>query len=151
MQGGARRGAATCRRARKARGSAVEREDWAGYDPRRGLHLHRDIVTSSCGAGEFREGGNTRLAFHGDSGAFLGIYLPTGQAAGDTVTTWLTALHMAAVWGLPFKVSMTLIGALVAMLSATGVIIWWKKRKARRWRKLAVRSPASESCKTCRN
>jgi uncharacterized iron-regulated membrane protein len=122
-----------------------------GYDPRRGLHLHRDIVTSSRDAGEFREGGNTRLAFHGDSGAFLGIYLPTGQAAGDAVTTWLTALHMAAVWGLPFKVSMTLMGALVAMLSATGVIIWWKKRKARRWRKLAVRSPAIESCKTCRN
>ncbi|WP_292213542.1 hypothetical protein [Mesorhizobium sp.] len=57
---------------------------------------------------EYREGGNTRIFFHGDSGAFLGIFLPTGEAAGDTITTWLTSLHMAA--GVPFRVFMTLMG-----------------------------------------
>jgi uncharacterized iron-regulated membrane protein len=38
---------------------------------------------------------------------------------------------MAALWGIPFKAFMTLLGMAVAMLSVTGVVIWLRKRRAR--------------------
>jgi uncharacterized iron-regulated membrane protein len=41
---------------------------------------------------------------------------------------------MAHIGGLPFRVAMTLMGTVVAGLSVTGVLIWWRKRQARRTR-----------------
>ncbi len=53
-------------------------------------------------------------------------------AAGDTVTTWLTLLHMAAVGGLPMKIAIALLGLALAVLSCTGVLIWARKKSARK-------------------
>jgi uncharacterized iron-regulated membrane protein len=39
------------------------------------------------------------------------------------------ALHMANVWGLPYKIFVCVLGLVIVMLSATGVLIWWKKRR----------------------
>jgi len=61
-------------------------------------------------------------------GAPLGHYLPTGEAAGNTVTTWLTSLHIAAVGGVGYRVVATGLGLTVIVLSATGVIIWRRKK-----------------------
>lgn len=110
------------------RGFRVEREDWLGYEPARGLYTY--IVTSDRDIRE-RYGGNTRLFLDGDSGAYQGLYLPTGGAAGDTFTTWITTLHMAALWGLPMKLFVCATGLAVAMLSVTGVVIWARKSRAR--------------------
>ena len=60
---------------------------------------------------------------------------PTGEHAGNTVEAWLKALHKAEVFGLPYKIFVCILGLVIAMLSVTGVYIWWKKRKARRFRK----------------
>jgi uncharacterized iron-regulated membrane protein len=116
-----------------ARGFSVQREDWLGYEPARGLYTY--ITTTDRDVRE-RYGGNTRLFFDGDSGEFKGLYLPTGEAAGDTVTTWITALHMAALWGWPLKLVVCAMGLIAAALSVTGVLVWWRKRAARRhaWR-----------------
>jgi uncharacterized iron-regulated membrane protein len=108
---------------------SVQRDDWLGYESARGLYTY--VVTTDRDIRE-RYGGNTRLFFDGDSGAFKGLYLPTGEAAGDTVTTWITALHMAAMWGWPLKLLVCAMGLVVAMLALTGVVVWWKKRAARR-------------------
>jgi uncharacterized iron-regulated membrane protein len=35
------------------------------------------------------------------------------------------------VFGLPYKIFVSLLGLCIAMLSATGVYIWWKKRYSR--------------------
>lgn len=102
-------------------------EDRVSYNPEKGYV--RFVVRSSRDANERR--GQTSVFIDGATGALLGSRVPTGVAAGDTVTTWLTTLHMAHVWGLPFRVFMTLLGVVVAMLSVTGVVIWWKKRAAR--------------------
>lgn len=112
-----------------ARGFSVQREDWLGYEPARGRYVY--IVTTDRDIRE-RYGGNTRLFFDGDSGAFQGLYLPTGEAAGDTFTTWITALHMAALWGWPLKLAVCVMGLVTVLLSGTGVVVWWKKRTARR-------------------
>jgi uncharacterized iron-regulated membrane protein len=112
-----------------ARGIGVQREDWLGYEPARGLYTY--IVTSERDIRE-RYGGNTRLFFDGDSGEFKGLHVPTGEAAGDTVTTWIKALHMAALWGWPLKLVVCVMGLVVATLAVTGVMVWWTKRAARR-------------------
>lgn len=41
-------------------------------------------------------------------------------------------LHMARVWGRPFQILNGASGLVTALLSATGVYIWWKKRGFRR-------------------
>jgi uncharacterized iron-regulated membrane protein len=117
------------------RGFTVEREDWLGFEPARGIYTY--IVRSDRDIRE-RYGGSTRLFLDGDSGEFRGLYLPTGEAAGDTVTTWITALHMAALWGWPMQLVVCAMGLAVAMLSATGVYVWLKKRAA--WRRSASAS-----------
>lgn len=97
------------------------------HDPGRGVFRYavrssRDIV---------HHGGWTSVSFDGASGALVSLWLPTGAASGDTVRTWIISLHMALVWGLPFKVFMSFVGLAVAMLSLTGLAIWWRKRQGR--------------------
>lgn len=52
----------------------------------------------------------------------------------DVVDTLLLSLHEARLFGLPYKILVCFLGLAVAMLSATGVYIWWRKRTARRIR-----------------
>lgn len=47
----------------------------------------------------------------------------------DTITAWVTMLHMAKVFGLPMKIFVCFMGLVITMLSVTGVYIWWKKRR----------------------
>lgn len=110
------------------RGFTVEREEGLGYDARRGVYTY--LVRTSRDIRE-RHGGNTRLFFDSNTGEFRGLYLPTGEAAGDTFTTWITTLHMGAMWGWPLQLFICLMGVIITVLSVTGVVIWWKKRVAR--------------------
>jgi len=55
---------------------------------------------------------------------------PQGTAA-DVFVNWLSALHMGEVFGFPYKVVLCLLGLVVAGLSATGVLIWWRKLQSR--------------------
>jgi uncharacterized iron-regulated membrane protein len=120
-------------------GFTILAESWFVHEPTFNLYLYD--VRSNLDVDERR--GKTRLYFDADSGALLHLDLPTGQAPGDTITTWLKSLHRVRPWGLPFKVFMTGVGLVVVVLGVTGVIIWWKKRRARRksaaLRRMAVR------------
>lgn len=78
------------------------------------------------------EGASTTLLFDGNSGKFAELSVPTGQNAGSTIHSWIFALHMAKISGMPFRIFVNVVGILVAMLSITGVYIWLKKRGARR-------------------
>ena len=108
------------------KGFKVLEERSVGYDPAKGLYLY--TVKSDYDIGKT---GRTMLWLDGISGTFVELYLPAGQKAGDTITIWLQDLHMAHVWGLPFQIFVSLMGLVVAMLSITGVYIWFKKRQAR--------------------
>ncbi|WP_347985979.1 PepSY-associated TM helix domain-containing protein [Methylomonas sp. AM2-LC] len=74
---------------------------------------------------------DTSVFFDADSGDFVAVLLPSGQNTGTTITRWLVALHTASVWGLPYKILVSGFGLVVAMLSITGVYIWWQKRRAK--------------------
>lgn len=98
-----------------------------GYYPSKGVFRYQ--VRSSLDVSQLYP--NTAVWFDGNSGAFVAFEPPTGQKLGNTLTTWLYTLHFAAVWGLPFRLFVCLCGILIAVLSLSGVYIWWKKRRAR--------------------
>ncbi len=87
-----------------------------------------DVVDTS------RYGGGASVTFDGDSGALVFLTLPRGQRLGNTIENWLYALHMGQVFGMSYRIIVCLFGLVIAMLSVTGVYIWWKKRRARRAR-----------------
>ena len=60
--------------------------------------------------------------------------IPTGEHSGTTVTSWLNALHDAnvAILGLPYRIFVSVLGLVIVMLSVTGLVVWLKKRQARR-------------------
>lgn len=109
-------------------GFSVFGESSLAYDPVRGLY--RYDVRSSLDVMD--RGGSTRLFLDGETGALVATWLPTGAAGGDTFITWMSNLHMANVGGITYKLVITLAGLGVAMLSITGVLIWLRKRNARR-------------------
>jgi uncharacterized iron-regulated membrane protein len=86
-------------------------------------------VRSSRDIGD--KAGMTSVYFDAYTGALQSVILPTGRRAGDTITTWLVELHTANLFGLPYKIFVCALGFVITMLSATGVYIWWKKRRAR--------------------
>lgn len=75
--------------------------------------------------------GLTTVFFDAASGRQLAAWLPTGAASGDTIRSWISALHMASMWGWPFKLFICAMGLLVAGLSVTGVLIWRRKRQGK--------------------
>ncbi|WP_018267559.1 PepSY-associated TM helix domain-containing protein [Methylosinus sp. LW4] len=83
----------------------------------------------------FLEGRPTLVTIDGDTGAPADVPFLRLTEKQDIVDRWLVALHVAGVFGLPYKIFVCILGLVVAMLSATGVYIWWKKRRARRFRK----------------
>lgn len=112
----------------KREGLVVINEDRISFDPKRGVV--RLVVRTDRDINE--RYGQSSVYIDAATGRLLATRLPTGQAAGDTITSWITTLHMASIWGMPFRILMTIVGLTVAVLSVTGVMIWWKKRCARR-------------------
>lgn len=78
------------------------------------------------------DGGGSRLAFDSDSGALRSLTLAASAPAADRLTEWIVTLHMARVFGWPWRVAVSLIGLGVTLLSVTGLVIWWRKRRGRR-------------------
>ncbi len=124
-------------------GFSVERVEGLGFDPSNGGYIYyvkssRDIRDKS---------GSTNLTFDGDTGALRSLNFPAGEHSGDTVSTWLAALHMADVFGLPYRIFVCVLGLAIAMLSVTGIYIWWKKRRARKF-SASQRGKAAEAAES---
>ncbi|WP_400770587.1 PepSY-associated TM helix domain-containing protein [Methylosinus sporium] len=70
--------------------------------------------------------------FDADTGDLLNVRSPAAAAPlGNEIRSWLFALHMAHVFGMPFRILVCALGLVITVLAATGVYIWWKKRNAR--------------------
>jgi uncharacterized iron-regulated membrane protein len=139
-------------RAAQTRGVALmaERAAAQGFETREPLSLgyfapfgafSYEVRSSRDVSGRPPQGGAV-VMFDGATGALIALTTPTGQRVGNTVEAWLYALHMARVFGTPYQIFVCALGLAIAILSVTGVYIWWKKRTARRFRK-AHRSSAS--------
>lgn len=78
-----------------------------------------------------KHGAGTSVAFDSNTGALKSVQIPTGKNGANTFGTWITALHTAHVLGTPWRIAVSLIGAMVTMLCVTGVVIWMRKRAGR--------------------
>jgi len=75
--------------------------------------------------------GHRTLYFDGVDGSLLGTREPWTGTAADLFVQAQFPLHSGRILGLPGRILISVMGLVVAMLSVTGVYIWWKKRKAR--------------------
>jgi uncharacterized iron-regulated membrane protein len=78
-------------------------------------------------------GWDTGVLVDGNNGSFRHLFLPTGEGLGDTIGTFLWGIHYADLrdW-FAYRLFIGLFGIFLALLSISGVLIWWKKRAARR-------------------
>ncbi|MBV8642783.1 MAG: PepSY domain-containing protein [Candidatus Eremiobacteraeota bacterium] len=78
------------------------------------------------------ESAGTGVWFDAGSGALREEFLPTRGQAGQTVSSWLWALHYGDVRNNPvYRTAVAIMGLWVAMLSVTGIYIWFAKRRNR--------------------
>lgn len=81
---------------------------------------------------EHGNGGMQKMLFvDGNDGAIVGGRIPWEGTAADIFMQMQFPLHSGRIAGLPGRVVLSIMGIVVAILSATGVVIWFKKRAAR--------------------
>lgn len=100
-----------------------------GYDPERATFSY-SIGVANVDA--LLDGSrDLTIVFDANSGTLLETHLQPEELLGDTITWWIGALHVAGVWGLPLQIVVCVTGLLIAILSVTGVVIWWRKGRTR--------------------
>lgn len=88
--------------------------------------------------------GNPWLYYDSRSGEPAGAEVPGSGSWGDVFLQSMFPLHSGRILGLPGRVLVSLLGLCVAGLSITGVLIWARKRRARR-RAAAALDPGRSS------
>jgi uncharacterized iron-regulated membrane protein len=79
-------------------------------------------------------GWSTSLWLDADTGTLVDLELPGGQHAGNTIGNWLRALHFADLQdSLVYRTFVCFAGIVIATLSVTGIYLWFKKWRARRF------------------
>jgi uncharacterized iron-regulated membrane protein len=76
-------------------------------------------------------GGARRLYFDGLDGRYLGDRQPWTGTAADLFVQAQFPLHSGRILGFPGRVLISFMGLATAALSVTGVVIWYRKRRAR--------------------
>jgi len=111
-------------------GFVIEKEKYLYCDWDHGVY-----VISARGTQEGEKSNRTSVTFDADTGVVLQAAWPgsPSEKTGDVVTQWLYWLHMAYVFGLPMQIFVCIMGLVITALSVTGVYIWWKKRRARKF------------------
>lgn len=72
-----------------------------------------------------------RLFFDGGDGRLISVRAPWAGSGADVFVQAQFPVHSGRILGMPGRILISIMGVVVATLSVTGVIIWWKKRRAR--------------------
>lgn len=97
------------------------------------MHSSRDLLDAQGNPTETNSPATAAtIAIDARDGRFVGLQLPTGQRAANTVTSWLMALHVTAIGGRPWQIAVSAFGLVVVTLSSTGVLLWWRRHKSRK-------------------
>ncbi|WP_091677511.1 PepSY-associated TM helix domain-containing protein [Methylocapsa palsarum] len=75
--------------------------------------------------------GPMELYFDGEDGRFLGDRIPWRGTAGDLFLQIQFPLHSGRIAGLAGRIVISMMGVVVAALSVTGLVIWWRKLRGR--------------------
>lgn len=76
--------------------------------------------------------GLSNLYIDAETGAVLGQTRPWHGTTADVFVQLQLPLHSGRILGLPGRIMMSAMGLIVVMLSITGIIVWDRKRRARR-------------------
>ncbi|WP_028602795.1 PepSY-associated TM helix domain-containing protein [Ottowia thiooxydans] len=114
-------------------GGAIVREESLWLREKQGAWMYRAETSLDVR----NRGGGTQAWIDARTGEVFALRMrgsmaSTGEQSGHLVSEWLQALHVAQIGGEPYRVFVALLGILIAVLSITGVVIWWHKRRARR-------------------
>jgi uncharacterized iron-regulated membrane protein len=110
-----------------------------GLDAPFGGLLYSPLL-NTYGVGYFEPGsdhgdaglGNAWLFWNAQTGKPVGAQIPGRGSAGDIFMQAQFPLHSGRIIGLTGRIMVSITGVVVAMLSATGLLIWLKKARARR-------------------
>jgi len=76
------------------------------------------------------------LMFDSKTGTVIDVTRPLqatpNELTGNFISRWLLKLHYGHPIGLWYQIVVCVVGIVIALLSGTGIYIWWKKRKARK-------------------
>lgn len=75
--------------------------------------------------------GPAQLFYDGQDGRPLGARIPWQGTAADVFVQAQFPMHSGRILGLPGRILISAMGIVVAALSVTGVVIWYRKRRAR--------------------
>lgn len=100
---------------------------WLWHAPAQGVYIYGFTTQGDVSD----TGGESRLSFDSDSGRLIAVQLAETAPLASRATDWIVAMHVANVWGLGWRIVVSVIGAMVTMLSVTGIVIWTRKRSAR--------------------
>ena len=89
--------------------------------------------------------GLSNLYVDGMDGSIIGQHKPWEGTAADVFVQLQFPLHSGRILGLPGRILMSLMGIMVAMLSVTGIVIWERKRRARRLQAHKLRAVETRS------
>ncbi|CAA0090608.1 Uncharacterised protein [Zhongshania aliphaticivorans] len=106
-------------------GLDIIRPNALAYTAAYGAYRYRAQTSSDLSDQHVR----TEVYIDAVSGETLFTYLPTGQFLGNTVSSWLHVLHRARIWGLWYQIAVSALGIALVVISVSGVLIWWKKRR----------------------
>lgn len=113
-------------------GFTVGRSNSLGYVPSLGVYSYG----AASGLDVRGRSSDTSVWFDGDSGELRWTFFPTGERTGNTISSWLWALHFGDVAdSTPYRLLVFLLGFWVVGLAVTGVAIWLLKRSARKTRR----------------
>jgi uncharacterized iron-regulated membrane protein len=116
-------------------GFTVEREQSLYLDRMHGVY-HYKVKTDH----DHGKNGATIVVLNANSGEFVTLITPIVDSVGDIIHRWITWLHTARVFGMPMQILICMTGLVVAVLSITGVVIWWRKRTSRQRQRTNVKT-----------
>lgn len=76
--------------------------------------------------------GMSNIYVSADNGEVLGMHRPWHGTAADVFVQLQLPLHSGRILGLTGRIMMSIMGVFVVMLSITGIVIWERKRRARK-------------------
>lgn len=75
--------------------------------------------------------------FDGHTGKLLSVWhYGENKSLGDWILWLIYPLHFGTLWGLPVQILWSLLGCAVAVLSVTGLLMYWNRYLRTRWRSL---------------
>ncbi|CAI2717594.1 PepSY-associated TM helix domain-containing protein [Nitrospina watsonii] len=110
----------------------AKRRNWSTYLGGIGYSPHFGIYSAFFypPGGEHAPGlGHSTMDFEGSTGEVIAHKVPGEGTAGDFLMEVQFPIHSGQIAGLPGRIVVSMAGLLVAMLSVTGIVIWWVKRK----------------------